>query len=401
MSNSYFLSNGTLLRSGSYRIVRHIGNGGFGKTYEAEHILMHRRVAIKELFPANLCIRDVNTNAITFINKEQRDLMITLRKKFLDEARALYTLNHPGIIHVYDVFEENNTAYFVMDYIDGCSLQDMLQHFGVFNEADALYFIRQVAEALKHVHASNRLHLDLKPDNIMVDNHGRTVLIDFGASKFYDEKNGKNFSMVVGLTPGYAPPEQSADCLKVFSAATDIYALGATLYTMLTGKTPPSAQLISADEKEFDPLPSHISTSTCHAVYKAMQIKRKLRPQSIVEFLQLLGDISTNPSTSTIPSITPLHKVKPTAKQKTGIRPAPAISHRIQPKSTLITVESNANDQTWNSEEGKRNFSEKRLFIIIFVSIILFGIGLMLWQTCDEDNSIKKFFKNLFEFYYG
>ncbi len=285
-----FLPVGTLLHGNTYRIVRHIGSGGFGNTYEAEHIVFKVRRAIKEFFPKNYCQREADGCGISIISKSQTKLVEKLRRKFLDEARALYALNHPGIVHVHEVFEENGTAYFVMDYVSGESLEDKLGKYGALSEKEALGYIRQVADALAHVHAQNRLHLDIKPNNIMVDEQGRAVLIDFGASKYYDENSGKNVSTVVGFTPGFAPSEQADNDIKNFSPATDIYALGATLYRLLTNITPPSAAAIATEEEELQPLPAHISAATRKAVTAAMQFARKKRPQSIAEFLELLGE---------------------------------------------------------------------------------------------------------------
>ena len=283
------LSNDTLLQGGKYRIVRFIAAGGFGCTYEAMHIMLNKRVAIKEFFVKDFCNRDEQSGHISIGTNSKRDLVAKLKRKFLDEARAVSAMSHPGIVHVSDVFEENGTAYFVMDFIKGRSLADIVKAEGPMSEARALGYIRQVCAALHYVHSQNRLHLDIKPQNIMVDGNDRAILIDFGASKQYDEENGENTSSLLGLTPGYAPPEQSSLDLQHFYPATDIYALGATLYNILTGSTPPdSARRISGDD--LQPLPPYVSAATRTAVNAALELVKKKRPQSVAAFAAILDN---------------------------------------------------------------------------------------------------------------
>lgn len=281
------LQAGTLLQGGKYRITRFIGSGGFGCTYEAEHVMLGRRVAIKEFFVHDFCNRDGRTSRVTVGTESKKELVEKLKRKFIDEARALNGLHHPGIVSVSDVFEENGTAYYVMDYIEGRSLSEMVEREGILPEGRAVRYVRQVAEALRYVHGHNRLHLDVKPGNIMVNRQDDTVLIDFGASKQYDEENGENTSTLVGKTPGYAPPEQMGNNLMRFTPTTDIYALGATLYKTLTGKTPLDATLLISGET-LDPLPATVSEATRKAVTAAMQLNKRERPQTMDAFIGML-----------------------------------------------------------------------------------------------------------------
>ena len=281
------LPTSTILRGGTYRIIRFISSGGFGCTYEAEHIMLEKRVAIKEFFVKDFCNRDENTAHVTIGTLSKKGLVDKLRRKFIDEAKALCRLQHPGIVSVQDVFEENGTAYFVMDYVDGKSLSDIIREEGPLPEERAVRYIRQVATALQYVHDNNRLHLDIKPGNIMIDGNDNPVLIDFGASKQYDEEDGENTSTLMGKTPGYAPPEQMSNSVVKFLPATDIYALGATLYKLLTGITPLDVNLrISGEEPE--PLPTNISAATRNAITAAMEINKNKRPQSLTAFVNLL-----------------------------------------------------------------------------------------------------------------
>lgn len=284
------LTPNSLLQGGKYKIVRFISAGGFGCTYEGVHTMMDTRVAIKEFFPKMFCNRDEDTSHITIATQSNSELVSKLRRKFIDEAKAIFKMNHSNIVKVHDIFEDNGTAYYVMDYVDGNSLSDIIKDHGTLSEAEAVGYIRQVADALKYVHSLNRLHLDIKPGNIMVDGKGNAILIDFGASKHYDMESGENTSTLMGVnTKGYAPVEQSTQSFTKFSPATDIYALGATLYKLLTGITPPDANLLVAKEEALDPLPVGISVSTRNTVMKAMSLIRADRPQSVDEFLAILN----------------------------------------------------------------------------------------------------------------
>ena len=281
------------LQGGKYRIIRFISSGGFGCTYEAVHVLFHKRVAIKEFFVKDFCNRNERSSYVTVATQSKVKLVERLKKKFLEEAGVMNSMQHPNIVHVIDVFEENNTAYYVMDYIDGKSLQEIIKEKGVLKENMALKYIFQIAEALKYVHSLNRLHLDIKPGNIMINNNDNAILIDFGASKQYDEVDGENTSTLIGKTPGYAPLEQLGNEVSRFLPATDIYALGATLYKLVTGKTPISVTLLASGE-DLELIPQSISSSTRKAIYAAMEINKKMRPQSIDAFLNILKGVGDN-----------------------------------------------------------------------------------------------------------
>lgn len=281
------LAPGSLLQGGKYRIIRFISSGGFGCTYEAVHTGLNGRMAIKEFFVQDICNRDDVTGRVSVGLQSKAQTFDKLREKFIREAQSVFALSHPGIVHVSDVFEENGTAYFVMDYIDGCSLADLVDKNGPMDEATALAYMRQVCAALDYVHANGRLHLDIKPGNIMVDRAGRAVLIDFGASKQYDSGTGENLSTLLGFTPGFAPPEQMTADVSRFLPATDVYALGGTLYNLLTGEAPLSANHRYAGD-DLKPLPESVSPSTRRAVEAALQLNKSARPQSVAEFAALL-----------------------------------------------------------------------------------------------------------------
>ena len=281
------LKEGTLLQAGKYKIEKVLGQGGFGITYLAIQELLDRKVAIKEFFYKDYCERNGETSDVTINTQGNRDFVDRFLAKFIKEARTISQLDHPNIIHIFDIFKENQTAYYVMEYIEGESLAEMVNRRGSIPEQEALGYIHPVADALAYVHQRHINHLDIKPGNIMVQQKDRrVVLIDFGLSKQYDDTGSQTSSTPVGISNGYAPIEQyKPRGVSSFSPQTDIYSLGATLYKLLTGQTPPSASDILNDG--LPALPAIISPSVHKAIEWAMQIRKLDRPNSIAEWLNL------------------------------------------------------------------------------------------------------------------
>ena len=277
------LPDNTSLQGGKYMISRFLSSGGFGCTYEGYHNDLKIRIAIKEFFVKDYCDRGPD-GTVTLSSETRRPLINRLREKFLDEARALARMYHEGIVHVYDVFEENGTAYYVMDYIDGNTLRDIVKRDGAMDEARAVGIVRRAAAALKYVHERNRLHLDIKPANIMVDAGGRVFIIDFGVSKQYDEVDGSNTSTLMGMTPGYAAVEQMSNNVSLFTPATDVYSLAGTLYYLLSATDPIPATDRSSGE-DLAPLPAGVSEATRRAVDRAMVMNRNRRTPSVDAFI--------------------------------------------------------------------------------------------------------------------
>lgn len=287
--STYSLPVGSTLMQGKYRIVAVLGQGGFGITYKGEHTMLGTTVAIKEFFMKGACERDENSTHVT-TSQSNSELASRFRTKFLKEAKTLAALKHPNIIRVFDVFEDNGTAYYVMDYIEGNNLSDIVEGKGRLSEPLALKYIRQVANALNYLHQKKLLHLDVKPANILLDkNTGNAILIDFGVSKQYDQDGQQTSTTPPAISKGYSPVEQYAQGsnVKTFSPATDIYSLAATLYKLVTGNTPPESNLLLNEDEQLPPYPSNVSEVTRNAIAECLQTRKK-RPQSISEFLQLL-----------------------------------------------------------------------------------------------------------------
>lgn len=286
------LSDGTTLQGGKYRIKRFLGQGGFGITYLAYESGLKRQVVIKEFFIKDFCYRDSNTSQVTVSSEGGRQAVDHFRKKFIREAQTIAGLEHPHIIPIYDKFEENGTAYYVMKYLSGGSLADKLKERlpSPLTEKEVVRYLSQVADALAYVHAHNKMHLDVKPGNIMLSDKNEAVLIDFGLVKQYDEEGEEICTTTLGgFSPRFSPLEQiNCNGMLEFLPATDIYALGATFYNLLVGQYPPDAADIN--ENGLPSLPRHISPEVAAAIEKAMQPKRKDRPQTIEEFLKLLEE---------------------------------------------------------------------------------------------------------------
>lgn len=282
------LKNGSSLQGGKYKIEKVLGQGGFGITYLATQELLDRKVCIKEFFFKEYCERDEATSHVTLGTQSSREMVERFMAKFLKEARTISKLEHPNIIRIHDIFMENNTAYYVMDYIDGESLSEMVKRRGALPESEAVEYIKQVASALDFIHQHSINHLDVKPANIMVSNSdGKAILIDFGLSKQYDAQGGQTSTTPVGISHGYAPMEQyKQGGVNSFSPQTDIYSLGATLYKLVTGNTPPQA--MDLIDEGLPSLPSSLSASVVEAIKKAMQFRKVDRPENITEFLNFL-----------------------------------------------------------------------------------------------------------------
>ena len=306
------LKEGSSLQGGRYRIEKVLGQGGFGITYLGIQTGLNRKVAIKEFFMKEYCNREEETSHVSVPSVGSKELVKRFLQKFVKEAQTISEFSCPNIIRIYDVFEENGTAYYVMEYHGHGSLADLVKHRGKFNEAEAVGYIRQVAEALRYIHGRNINHLDVKPGNVLLDDDGRAVLIDFGMSKRYDADGEQTSTTPVGISHGYAPLEQyKKGGVGTFSPATDIYSLGATLYKLVTGITPPDASEV--DEDGLPSYPNGISDGTKQAIRQAMNMKRKDRPQSVNAFLSLLdSSLETDDDERTVVDVaTPVPKPVP------------------------------------------------------------------------------------------
>ena len=285
-----FLPIGTEL-SMQYKIVRHIGRGGFGKTYLVVDNL-DKEFVLKELYISNMCQRDTNSFNVT-VSQENQATYEQLRENFNKEAKKISKLNHPNIVKVLGLFKTNNTVYYVMDYVKGESLAKKLERVGRLDENTAVRYIDQLLDALEYIHTKKPvgiMHLDIKPANIMIDENDNVVLIDFGASKSFNSTSVTETLMsTIGLlcTPGYAPIEQENGDIEYVGSHCDIYAVGATLYKALSGNTPPRPFVIS--KKGLPEIPG-VSQRLWQVIKKAMAYDYEGRIKTVAEFRAMLKD---------------------------------------------------------------------------------------------------------------
>ncbi len=281
------LQPGTTLQGGKYRIERVLGQGGFGNTYEGYNTFFDERVAIKEFFMQGLNDRDKESGTVSVSIERNIEQFQEQREKFKKEAQRIRKLSNPHIIKVHDLFEENGTTYYVMDFIDGESLAEKLKRTGApLSEEEVTNILPQLLDALKTVHDAGIWHLDLKPANILIDKNDNVTLIDFGASKQLNtQKGGATTSTAISYTNGYAPREQMEQNYDKFGPWTDFYALGATLYTLLTNKRPPLPTDIDDDNSEDKhlalPMPASVSVKSHDLIMWMMSTNRNRRPQNV------------------------------------------------------------------------------------------------------------------------
>lgn len=290
---------------GAYRIDKHLASGGFGNTYAVTHLSFNEKMAVKEFYMNGVNEREADQVSVSVSNAQQQAQYKEQLEKFKKEARRLRSLNSDHIVHVHDLFDENGTCYYVMDYIDGESLSARLNRTGKpIAESEVKAILTQLLDALEEVHNNHLWHLDLKPANIMQDRQGVVRLIDFGASKQLSADGGATASSALCFTPGYAPPEQVEQSMEKFGPWTDFYALGATLFNLLTAQKPPqSSDINEQPEQAFAPL-NAVGSGMRDLVIWLMQTNRTRRPQDVEAIRYYLAkgkkDVeATTPSQST------------------------------------------------------------------------------------------------------
>ncbi len=297
---------GTILHQ-KYEIAQVIGQGGFGITYAARQKPLETRVAIKELFlEGSVRQRQMILPPTRLVAKGWHES----KRDFIAEGKILARFNNPDIVRVIDFFEESGTAYLVMEYLEGITLQQQISQYGAIPAHRVEEIARCVLQALDLVHQEGLLHRDIKPENIMIENSGRVVLIDFGSARNYSQ--GQTVQHTKLVTPGYAPLEQYGNEAR-FGPYTDIYSLGATLFHALTGVAPPAAtdRMLGT---VLPALPASTPNTLKRAIEHSLEIKVTDRPQTSREVLNILNNeaigtpitpASTYNLTGPVPDTTP------------------------------------------------------------------------------------------------
>lgn len=287
---SQALPEGVVLKS-RYRVVRILGQGGFGITYLADDMQLGIKVTVKELFLAGSSVRRSDqTVASVALEGIPFQEFVT---RFIKEARQIAQFNHPNIVRVFEYFAENGTAYFVMEYVSGMSLQELVKTNGPLQGQEAIGVINSLLSAVAELHKRDVIHRDIKPANVMISDEWRVVLIDFGTARSFED--GRTVSTVAMVSSGYSPWEQYGESGQL-TRQSDIYAIGASMYYLLTGHKPLAAPDRMGGEmqlpKEINP---NISETISRAVMKAMAFKPQERFASVDEFRQSLQSEKPEP----------------------------------------------------------------------------------------------------------
>lgn len=392
-NNNLALPEGIILHGEAYdyKITSVLGQGSFGITYRAKVEMRgalgtldsNMYVAIKEFFMKEVNGRD-NTS-VTSGSTSRDGLFEYYREKFEREARNLSTLQHKNIVRVLESFQANGTVYYAMEYISGQSLDSVIikapRH--CLDAATALGYTQQLGSALSFMHSKGMLHLDVKPANAMVKDDGTVVLIDFGLSKQYAANGEPESSTKVGAgTPGYAPLEQASYREgKGFPTMMDVYALGGTLYKMLTGQRPPEASEILNDGFPIGEMKQHgVPPQVAACVRKAMAPLKKDRYKTIDQLLSALAQCSLHGGSydelneaTTIAEVDVIGVVKPQPTPQTKVTPqpkpqvTPQPQPQVTPKPKVVTVPSSSIDE----EEKKSNKSKMVIGAIVAVAAII------------------------------
>ena len=333
------LKVGTKLANGKYRIDSYLASGGFGNTYMATDLTFDEKVAIKELYIKGVCGRTANSTDVSISLSENRRSFAAHQEKFRKEAKRIRKLSNPHIVSVHDLFDENGTSYYVMDFVEGESLSARLKRTKTpLSEAELMLLLPQILDALECIHAQSIWHLDLKPANIMVDAKGNVQLIDFGASKQVKNASGDSLSTssAMAYTDGYASSELMEQNLEKFGPWTDLYALGATMFNLLTMQKPPRPSDIEEDSHSALQLPKGISRKTEKLIFWLMKPNRKMRPQNVTDVKQYLVETQSDPiqgHSSDIPEDDTLLKNQKPAQpvvQPTAQPPAPVLGRWVR-----------------------------------------------------------------------
>ena len=323
---------GTILE-GKYVIGKLLGRGGFGATYLAFCASTERVVAIKEYFPVGISYREPGQLNVNVISQEKKSVFDKGAKRFFEEAQTISRFNSSeNIVSVYEFFYANNTVYYAMEYLDGVDLKKyILQKGGRLSEQEVIKIAKAVCNALMLVHSTQILHRDIAPDNIFMCRNGMIKLIDFGAAKQVVSDAQQGYSVV--LKQGFAPVEQYASNGKQ-GVWTDIYALGATMYYMLTGSVPPDAMTLSDTGVRFDPS-LRISDNLVWIVGRCLEFKIENRFQSVFELSGALDNLVVRPN----------------------VAPPPVINQQVQYK--------------YNNPQPKKKSQNKLIFALSSVAVLL------------------------------
>ena len=354
--NLHCLRKGTRL-IGRYIIEGVLGQGGFGITYLGTDELHEKKVAIKEFFPQGIVTRNIEYQdnvTVTFVG--EKDNYEKGKERFLKEARTMAKFSKDeGIVKALDFFEINNTAYIVMEYLEGITLKQYLRENQRIAPEDLIELLVPLIESLDEIHSQGMIHRDISPDNIMVLPDGRIKLMDFGAARDYTEFGEKSLSIV--LKPGYAPPEQY-QTHGIQGPWTDIYALCATMYKCITGENPPDAieRVMDDSLKKISEFGIAIPPQEEEAIIKGMSVSAKDRYQDIKDFCEdLYGAYEETPASENKESEIKPDLIKENVEDKVDT------SAEETPESGSLASEEDVESEKVSAKENRESVSQKKI----------------------------------------
>lgn len=348
------LRPGTHLLQRQYVIERYLKSGGFGLTYLARDSL-DRIVVIKECFPTSLCRR--SKRLVQARSRAHQDEFRSVVRLFGQEARRLAKVSHPNIVGVHQVFEDNDTAYMALDYVEGDDLLDMIEAGpGRLSPPEIEMILHKLLHAIGYVHEHGLLHRDISPDNILLDGNGEPVLIDFGAAREQASKASRVLSSLQVVKDGYSPQEFYIANMPQ-GPAGDLYSLGATFYHLITGEAPANSQLRLAAAAARDPDPltplegrvPGFSPRFLAAIDWAMKLFPRDRPQTAQDWLDRLGRPAPEPVRS-----------RPAAAARSAgtLQPAGGEEVKIRVSLSRLVAETNEAVSEARAREARRRAEE-------------------------------------------
>ena len=353
--------------AGKYLLGAPLGKGGFGITYIAMHLPDEKIVAIKEFFPANLAVRDTDNETVVPADDTKAVYYRTGMKSFSEEGRILYLLSDiEHVIHVAEQIQANNTTYLVMEYVPGISLKKyMKQQQKLFSEQETLTLMQPILIALQAMHQKGILHRDISPENLMLSPDNTLTLIDFGAARTFSRSDDDNLTVI--LKRGYAPEEQYHSNSRQ-GPWTDLYAVCAVMYQMLTGILPQEASA-RAEEDHLTPISRieglSLSPSTCAALEKGLQMDPMERYPDIGALMKVLYPAKKE-KTQEITDNSPKETHEMDASEKNAERPKqPESANASSAINTYDQVSVPAPDSTVREKEPPKKKSRKRRYIAI------------------------------------
>jgi serine/threonine protein kinase len=371
-SNSHALPIGQQL-IGQYEVVKILGIGGFGITYLANDMRIERKVAIKEYLPTDFAVRDTS-ETVRALSSEHIEFYDRFKHRFLDEAKTLAKFQHPAIVRVMNFFEANGTAYLVMEFEEGRDLRNYLDEHKTLTEREIIELLKPLLDGLKALHEAGLVHRDIKPANIYLRKDGSPVLLDFGAARQTVANQTKNLTAI--LTPGYSPVEQYQTDVSGQGPWSDIYAMSAVLYEMVSGRKPieSNSRIVAIHSGQEDPVQSAVilgegkySAHFLQAIDHGLQVAGQMRPQNVDEWKSELIVNSDDTSEAHTSLKAEFEKIK---QEKEALELHVQHLGRHTEKTQAVTRKAEPNN---NSEPGERKKGKGMLLSLVAIVFLILG----------------------------